>query len=140
MINWLELDLILEPVCKTEFGELSLPCPPSYLFLGLGPDDPRDFLLIGDRGNPRPPNNAILHRIWPQRIKFFQSASGRNLKALIETKSCIYNGFPSESWAVRISEALMSSKPESLYALKHDLNHICFNELYFTHEVFFPDI
>ena len=119
-------------------GETSLSCPPSYLFLGLGPNDPRDFVLVGESGNLRPPENAVLHKIWPLRVKFYQTANGRRLKTLVETQCCIFHGFASENWSFRLCEALMSSKPETLFATKENPN-FSFNQLFFTHTLYFPN-
>ena len=139
LVNWVELDLKLEALDRASIGETTLACPPSFNFLGLGDDDTRDFVYVGTTGNIRPPASAFLHRIWPTRVKFFQCTSGRKLKCLIETKCCLYHGFPNEKWSFRICEALMSEKPERLFAVKRNLD-LCFNNLFFTHEVFFPDL
>ena len=139
MINWVELDLKLESIDRASIGQTTLALPPSYNFLGLGEDDVRDFVFVGQSENIRPPASAFLHRLWPTRIKFFQCTSGRKLKCLIETKTCLYHGFPNEKWAFRICESLMSEKPERLFAVKRSLD-LSFNNVFFTHEVFFPDL
>ena len=138
MINWETLDLVLEPIERLTLGETSLSCPPSYLFLGLGPNDPRDFVIIGEKSNTITPDHAILHKIWPLRIKFFQTSTGRRLKTLIETQTCIYLGFATQTWCFRLCQALMSHKPEILEASKENIN-INFNQIFFTHFVYFPD-
>lgn len=139
LLNWVELDLKVEPIDRATMGETSLACPPSYHFLGLGDDDCRDYIFLCDSGNIRPPPGAFIHRIWPIRVKFFQCSSGKRLKCLVETKCALYHGFPQQAWSLRLCEALMSDKPERLFAIKRNLN-VSYNSLYFTHEVYFPDL
>ena len=91
LLNWVELDLKVEPIERATMGETSLACPPSYHFLGLGDDDCRDYIFLCDSGNIRPPPGAFIHRIWPIRVKFFQCSSGKRLKCLVETKCALYH-------------------------------------------------
>ena len=131
LVNWIQLDITCEPIERME--ETSLSAPPCFNFLNLGDDDPRDCLLIGESSYVRPPQNVMLHRVWPTRLRFFQCQTGRRLKVLIKTQTCVFHGYPSESWCFRLCAALMSSKPEMLLAAKRSSN-MTNNELYFTHD------